>query len=262
MTKVHGRPKCMVEGNSKRFIVDHILKYRDDWLYHLCKFWLQMFLQNGTTTVSRQRCEPETECITDRAFFDGEIDEDIFNEIFPQVEKLWMMWFLLEGRVGKVDRRGGNWLQSGHEGRRNFWTWIRTRTWRFHRCRLWRIQKLCQWHHCLFHPLNNLFQLGCLLFGPIQSITTHRSNLSPKEYSFEPWKKKKFTWHSNGISCDHEKNKYFDCLFDWLIFVYKIHSLHTTLMTKIMLGNACQSFAWGETNNLETSAGAGLCQET
>merc|ERR1711936_578897 len=42
------------------------------------------FLQNGTTTVSRQRCERETECITDRAFFDGEIDEDIFNEIFPQ----------------------------------------------------------------------------------------------------------------------------------------------------------------------------------
>jgi len=42
------------------------------------------FLQNGTTTVSRQRCEPETKCITDRAFFDGEIDEDIFNEIFPQ----------------------------------------------------------------------------------------------------------------------------------------------------------------------------------
>merc|ERR1712112_777594 len=40
------------------------------------------FYENGTTTVSLERCEDE--CFTDRAFFDGEIDEEIFNAIFPQ----------------------------------------------------------------------------------------------------------------------------------------------------------------------------------
>jgi len=40
------------------------------------------FYQNGTTAVSRDLCEPE--CFKDRAFFDGEIDEEIFNAIFPQ----------------------------------------------------------------------------------------------------------------------------------------------------------------------------------
>merc|ERR1712212_691149 len=40
------------------------------------------FYQNGTIAVSLDVCEPE--CFTDRAFFDGEIDEEIFNDIFPQ----------------------------------------------------------------------------------------------------------------------------------------------------------------------------------
>jgi len=40
------------------------------------------FYQNGTIAVSLDVCEPE--CFTDRAFFDGEIDEGIFNDIFPQ----------------------------------------------------------------------------------------------------------------------------------------------------------------------------------
>merc|ERR1712222_41464 len=40
------------------------------------------FYQNGTISVSLDICEPE--CFTDRAFFDGEIDEEIFNDIFPQ----------------------------------------------------------------------------------------------------------------------------------------------------------------------------------
>ena len=33
--------------------------------------------------MSLDVCEPE--CFTDRAFFEGEIDEEIFNDIFPQV---------------------------------------------------------------------------------------------------------------------------------------------------------------------------------
>jgi hypothetical protein len=40
------------------------------------------FYLNGTVVVSRNLCEPE--CFTDRAFFDGEIDDEIFNAIFPQ----------------------------------------------------------------------------------------------------------------------------------------------------------------------------------
>merc|ERR1712181_142556 len=40
------------------------------------------FYQTGTISVSLDICEPE--CFTDRAFFDGEIDEEIFNDIFPQ----------------------------------------------------------------------------------------------------------------------------------------------------------------------------------
>ena len=48
--------------------------------YHLIN---ACFDQNGTVAVSLDVCEPE--CFTDRAFFEGEIDEQIFNEIFPQV---------------------------------------------------------------------------------------------------------------------------------------------------------------------------------
>merc|ERR1711970_301445 len=36
------------------------------------------FYQNGTISVSLDICEPE--CFTDRAFFDGEIDEEIFTQ--------------------------------------------------------------------------------------------------------------------------------------------------------------------------------------
>ena len=39
--------------------------------------------QNGTVFVSREFCEPS--CITERGFFHEEIDDDIFNMIFPQV---------------------------------------------------------------------------------------------------------------------------------------------------------------------------------
>merc|ERR1712080_697755 len=40
------------------------------------------FFQNGTVFVSREFCEPS--CITERGFFHEEIDDDIFNMIFPQ----------------------------------------------------------------------------------------------------------------------------------------------------------------------------------
>merc|ERR1712060_969248 len=40
------------------------------------------FHQNGTVSVSMDICEPD--CITERAAFDGEIDPEIFNDIFPQ----------------------------------------------------------------------------------------------------------------------------------------------------------------------------------
>merc|ERR1712037_153043 len=40
------------------------------------------FYQNGTVAVSQEFCEPE--CIKERDSFYGEIDEDIFNDIFPQ----------------------------------------------------------------------------------------------------------------------------------------------------------------------------------
>merc|ERR1712147_398760 len=40
------------------------------------------FVQNGTVSESREFCEPS--CITERGFFHGEIDDEIFNMIFPQ----------------------------------------------------------------------------------------------------------------------------------------------------------------------------------
>ena len=142
--------------------------------------------QNGTVFVSREFCEPS--CITERGFFHEEIDDDIFNMIFPQVSwkfkwYLFVRLFPFQGHPGEHNPGRSKW--SGHKGRRYFlrpWAWERAREWAWEWTwkRTWKrawtsswcssqcglLQKLCQSRNRCFPPFLCEFRhLGYIFRG-------------------------------------------------------------------------------------------------